>query len=100
MNIMAKKELKLGVFTYDIFPYMVTHRIIGSNDNGDMEIARGYFRSFKSMIAMFGGKKAKEVDKAIEDIKMEYQKKEKELRKELRKELTNNLIEKYPELKK
>jgi hypothetical protein len=77
----------IGIFKYDVFPFMVVHTIIGWDKNGDVKVNLGYPNSatFKAswLIAVFPYSKKGELEKEIAVLKTTYNKELKEIRKTL-----------------
>jgi hypothetical protein len=75
----AKKKKKrkyvqkqCAIFTYDLFPYMVVHDVLQVDDDGDIEICQGYWRSADSLIAIFPRKRKKEIEELISEMERAY----------------------------
>ena len=92
-----KKSEKIGIFTYDVFPYLVAHRIGGFNDGGGIDLAdcQGFSRSVDSLVAVIAGERGKDAYEYIENMGVEYRKQEKALRIKIQQQL----IRDFPELK-
>ncbi len=95
---MAKKaDKQVGIFKYDLFPFMVVHEILGWTDEGGIRvIATGYIMPPSALIAVFPIKKKSELEAAFIAIKEEYRK----VQKETRERLLVELVKQFPALKR
>lgn len=92
---MKKKteKRKVGVFRYDLFPYMTAHEIRGFDDDGDVQ-CNGFAMNVKGLIVVNTGERANLVEKAIEKAKRDYSTGQKKLKDDVMSELLEN----FPEL--
>jgi hypothetical protein len=86
----------IGIFKYDIFPYMVIHTIIDWDDNGDITVDLGYpnFSTFKAswLIAVFPYNKKVELEKEINEMKNTF----KEESEKIKEKLLSSFYHRYP----
>jgi len=92
---MAKKtkKRKVGVFSYDLFPYMTAHEIKGFTDDGDIQ-CNGFAMGVKGLIAVTAGERANLVERAVGKAKRDYSAGQEKLRNDI----MLKLLSEFPEL--
>ena len=83
----------IGVFKYDLFPYMVTHNV-KSVKPGNIVDCDCFSLSLNSMIYLYNTKRGSKAAKAIASALQQY----KQEHKELKSRILDDLCKEYPEL--
>lgn len=94
MSKRAKRIKIVGVFSYDLFPYLIVHDILGWDDDGNVLTDVGTFKS-QALVASYPWKKRNEIRGAILNVKAEHR----ERVQMLKDELLSSLFELYPAMK-
>lgn len=79
---MEKKIIGIGIFKYDLFPYMIAQKIYGSSVDGDIKTDIGTFKS-DSLITVFPKKQYSIIKKDLARIKRLLRKKTEEIKQDL-----------------
>ena len=99
---MAKQKKKkkstqkqCAVFTYDLFPYMVVHNVLGIRDDGSI-VFGNVTMSADSLVAIFPRKIKKDIENRLNYMQKQYRLAQEDSRNKLLNELSKHI----PALKK